>query len=530
MKNNSNNIYDAIVVGGGAAGLTTAAFLAKNQKNVLLIEKEETCGGLVNSFTHNGFTFDGGIRALENAGVLFPMLKQLGIEMDFIRNDVTVGIGDQVIALRNEDSLFDYEALLIHHFPAQAEEIHAITSEMKKIARYMDIQYGIDNPLFLDPIKDGAYFLKEVLPWMFRYAFTVKKVTALDVPARQYLQAFTAHTPLIDIIAQHFFTATPAFFALSYLSLYLDYYYPKGGTGQFTQQLMDVIEANGGTIQTATEIVQIDPQNKFLVDAKNNRYEYRFLVWAADQQSFYHKIQEEQFTNPTMQKQIREKKEILHTARGNDSIFTTYIETELPPSFFAGIASSHFFYTPTIQGDSAAGPLPSDKPRDEQEEWLNKFLTHTTYEIAIPVLRDPDLAPQGKTGLIVSVLFDYSLAKEIESQGWYSDFKQLVQDMMITVLDANIFPGLKVNISNVFSYTPLSIEKRTGNFEGAITGWSFTNAIVPAESRLIRIANAVRTPFDNIFQAGMWTYSPSGFPVALITGKLASDQVIRKLK
>ena len=530
MKNCSNNIYDAIIVGAGAAGLTAAAFLAKNQKNVLLIEKEEACGGLVNSFTHNGFTFDGGIRALENAGVLFPMLKQLGIEMDLVRNDVTVGIGDKVIALRNKDSLFDYEALLIHHFPAQTEEIRAITSEMKKIARYMDIQYGIDNPLFLDPVKDGKYLLKEVLPWMFRYAFTVKKVMALNVPARQYLQAFTSHTPLIDIIAQHFFTDTPAFFALSYLSLYLDYYYPKGGTGQFTQQLVNLIEANGGTIQTATEIVRIDPQNKLIFDAKDQCYEYRFLVWAADQQSFYHKIQEDQNTSPTLQKQIRDKKELLRAARGNDSIFTTYIETELSPSFFAGIASSHFFYTPTIQGDSAAGLLPTDKPREEQEKWLKKFLTHTTYEIAIPVLRDPELAPEGKTGLIVSVLFDYSLAKEIESTGWYADFKKLVQEMMITILDGNIFPGLKENTSYAFSYTPLSIEKRTGNFEGAITGWSFTNVVVPAESRLIRIANAVKTPFDDILQAGMWTYSPSGFPVALITGKLASDQVKQKLK
>jgi hypothetical protein len=72
-------------------------------------------------------------------------------------------------------------------------------------------------------------------------------------------------------------------------------------------------------------------------------------------------------------------------------------------------------------------------------------------------------------------------------------------------------------------------KKRSGNFQGAITGWSFTNETIPAEHRLIKIASSVKTPFPDIFQAGMWTYSPSGFPVALITGKLAADQVTRRL-
>ena len=46
--------YQSIVVGGGIAGLTCAAFLAKKGHRVLLIEKNKECGGLVNSFSHNG--------------------------------------------------------------------------------------------------------------------------------------------------------------------------------------------------------------------------------------------------------------------------------------------------------------------------------------------------------------------------------------------------------------------------------------------------------------------------------------------
>ena len=75
--------YDAVIVGGGITGLTAAAYLSKAGKSVLLCEKEEKCGGLVNTFERDGFIYDGGIRALENSGVLFPMLRQLGISLRF---------------------------------------------------------------------------------------------------------------------------------------------------------------------------------------------------------------------------------------------------------------------------------------------------------------------------------------------------------------------------------------------------------------------------------------------------------------
>ncbi len=79
-------IFDAIIVGGGIAGLTSAAYLAKAGKSVLLCEQQEKCGGLVNSFERDGFTYDGGVRALEDSGVLFPMLRQLGISLNFVPN------------------------------------------------------------------------------------------------------------------------------------------------------------------------------------------------------------------------------------------------------------------------------------------------------------------------------------------------------------------------------------------------------------------------------------------------------------
>jgi len=39
------------------------------------------------------------------------------------------------------------------------------------------------------------------------------------------------------------------------------------------------------------------------------------------------------------------------------------------------------------------------------------------------------------------------------------------------------------------------------------------------------VAKSVVTPFPDICQAGQWSYSPSGLPIAILTGKLAADRV-----
>ena len=160
---------------------------------------------------------------------------------------------------------------------------------------------------------------------------------------------------------------------------------------------------------------------------------------------------------------------------------------------------------------------------------MKQFLALTTYEISCPVLRDSSLAPQGKTGLIVSARFDYRLTKQVEEMGWYEEFKTFCEDCMLDTLEASIYPGIKRAILQRFSSTPVSMARLAGTTDGAITGWAFSNHPMPAESRLPRILNAVRTPIPGVLQAGQWTYSPSGLPISLITGKLASDTVIKEL-
>ena len=535
-----SSAYDVIVVGAGMAGLTAAAYTARAGLKVLLCDKEKNTGGLVNSFEYKGFVFDGGIRAIENSGIVAPMLRQLGLQVDFLPSPVSIGIGEDVVWIESKASLTAYQALLEKHFPANKDDIAAIMREIVKIMGYMDVLYGIDNPLFMDLKRNPGYVFRTILPWMLKYALTAPKIASLREPVEEYLTRFSANQALIDMIAQHFFQKTPTHFALSYFSLYLDYRYPRGGTGTLPQALERFVLDHGGEIRRETLITSLDPGRRQAVDDRGNVYQYKKLVWAADQKALYRIVNPASIPDRQAGERIRARKESLVGKVGGDSVLTVYLTVDMESSAFGRIASPHFFHTPSTAGlsqvrldelrmagpESAAG-LIADRSRIE--DWLRRYLEHTTYEISCPVLRDHTLAPAGKTGLIVSSLFEYSLTKHIAALGWYDEFKQLVADHMIRVLDASIYPGLRAAVMDSFTSTPLTMERISGNSDGAITGWAFTNDVMPAVRSLPGVASSVLTPIPDVYQAGQWTYSPAGLPISILTGKLAADRVLKDL-
>ena len=231
-------MYDVIVVGGGIAGLTAAAYLSKKGKQVLLIEKNDKCGGLVNSFKRNGFQFEAGVRALEDAGIIFPMLKELDIELEVVKSKVSVGVEDEIIRVEDISSLNAYKDMLIKLYPESEADIENVIKEIRRIMRHMDVLYGVENPIIKDVWKDKKFIFTKLLPWLPKFLFTIRKINRMNMPVEVYLQTIIKDASLRDIISQHFFRDTPTFFALSYFSLYLDYFYPKGGVGK----LADAVE------------------------------------------------------------------------------------------------------------------------------------------------------------------------------------------------------------------------------------------------------------------------------------------------
>jgi phytoene dehydrogenase-like protein len=69
---------DVIVVGGGLGGLATAAFLAREGRSVVLLEKTPGLGGRAGTQMHDGFRFNFGPHALYRTGEGARVLRELG--------------------------------------------------------------------------------------------------------------------------------------------------------------------------------------------------------------------------------------------------------------------------------------------------------------------------------------------------------------------------------------------------------------------------------------------------------------------
>ena len=529
------NTSKVIVVGGGISGLTAAAALVKRNADVLLIEKNDQCGGLVNSFTREGFLFDGGIRAIENAGMIMPMLKELDIDIQFFPGKISLGIEDDVIHVESDESLKDYENQLKRLYPESIDDVDRVITIIQKMKEHMNVLFGTESPFFKDIKRDRLYFITGLVPWLFKLIGTVFAIMKMQIPVEEFLNKAVESRPLNDIISQHFFKKTPAFFAMSYFALYIDYYYPKGGVGQVPLRIEQKFKEMGGKVLTNTDISSVDIANKTIQDTNGKNYQFEKLIWAADLKQLYKIIKTDGLSDKVLESVEIEKAKIL-SKKGAESVFTVFMAVNQDPAIFKNISYGHFFYTPSRDGlgetqrGELKGMLANWKSISKEDvlRWVDKFCRLNTFEISIPVLNDPDAAPDGKTGVIVSLLLDYALVQRVQDDGWHEEFVAYMEKRIIDVLEHSIYPELSGNLLFSFSASPLAVEKQVRSSEGAIVGWSFEDEI-PINASMLNMKDSVKTTMPDIFKTGQWAASPAGLPTCILTAKLAADLVAKEL-
>lgn len=517
-----------VIVGAGLSGLVAGVYASRSGHDVLLLEKDAHCGGLVQSFTREGFVFDTGPRAFGDAGILGPLLDDLGISLPLVKGLVSTGICDDIIHYTDDDGIKAYTDSLQRLFPDSLREIAVLETNIRSSCHLMRTLRRLPNPYFYPPLSHPLYLLGTFIPWLPFFLYTALKA-GLDRPIERTMDSFSSNRSLNDMVHQHFFKGTPSMFAFGYFDNFLDYRYPLGGTAMLPRALEQAFVDAGGRIQIEREAVSVSPQVRTVRDQTGTEHGFDELLWAADLNSLYLQLDERGLPVPACRRIAKERKQLL-AARAGESVFTVFIGIEESPDFFRRISHGHFIYTPRKEGlgDIHRVELTRLKKnfhtrtKTEVINWLDDFLKYNSYEISIPVLKDASLAPAGKTGLIVSVLFDGELSVMMEQSAYATEFKAAIVNRMIHALDTSIYPGIRSKLRFAIPASPATLMKKFNTTFGAITGWSLEHTI-PVSKNLLSVMSTVRTSMPHIWKAGQWSYSPAGVPIAVLTGRIAAS-------
>jgi all-trans-retinol 13,14-reductase len=158
MQDTDGTHWDAIVIGSGIGGMTTAASLSKVGHRVLLLEQYPTLGGLSHSFTIGGFTWDAGIHYLSGvapgdpARDLLDWLSDTPIEftsLGAIYDNLHIGDAEPLALSRPLEA---QERDLKDRFPEEAKAIEAWTAALGRRGRRG--QCGLEGLPALPPLAE----------------------------------------------------------------------------------------------------------------------------------------------------------------------------------------------------------------------------------------------------------------------------------------------------------------------------------------------------------------------------------------
>ncbi|XP_064108967.1 LOW QUALITY PROTEIN: all-trans-retinol 13,14-reductase-like [Macrobrachium nipponense] len=256
---------DAIVIGSGIGGLSTAALLSKAGKKVLVLEQHDQAGGCCHTFIDKGYEFDVGIhyigemhyQSVTKTFVDHITNRQLDwapLEDDF----------DEVVFAEKDKELRRYPvysgkekwaASLKKHFPDEEDNIDKFFGIMDDVRRNSRTAMLVKFiPLWCVKIFETTGLINLFTNFYKWNALTVKDVLS-DVIGNQELR---------DILCYNFgdFGTPPSKAGLPMQTLLHSHFaagssYPVGGASEIAFHIIPVIEESGGKVLVRAEVEHI---------------------------------------------------------------------------------------------------------------------------------------------------------------------------------------------------------------------------------------------------------------------------------
>jgi all-trans-retinol 13,14-reductase len=240
--------WDAIVVGSGLGGLTTAACLASAGKQVLVLERHDVAGGNSQVFRrHHGddwYEFDVGVHYIGecgDGGLFTNIFHGLGIE-DRLRfreldRDGFDTLSFPDFTFRVPAGWDEYRHRLVEQFPVERAGVERCVDVLHAVADEARMMFGEDRPTY-----DR---------WAFRPLSELFDECELSEQARAVLDHWSglyAGPPARTAVAMH----------ATIIGHYMTgAFYPEGGGQVLAARLVQVIEACGGEVRTLSPVERI---------------------------------------------------------------------------------------------------------------------------------------------------------------------------------------------------------------------------------------------------------------------------------
>jgi all-trans-retinol 13,14-reductase len=510
--------WDAIVIGSGIGGLTTAALLSKYaSRKVLVLERHYTAGGYTHSFRRPGYSWDVGVHYV---GDLQDPASPLRAAFDHL----TAGklewapmpdVYDRVLiggrTFEFPTGLERLRARLKDYFPSEAAAIDGYLAAVQSAEKWSRLYFAEKAiPRFAAWLAGGvmrAPFLRwashSTLNVLHRFTRNPELIAVLTAQWGDYgLPPAQSSFGIHAIIASHYFNGAS---------------YPVGGAARIGETIAPMIERNGGKIVVSADVQQIVVQNGQASGVKmaDGRELYADLVIsdAGARNTFERLVRQPQ---PILQDLERIPRSIAH--------LSLYVGVKQSARDLGLTGTNLWIYPSPDDGASDHGA--PDHDANSARFISDPSAPFPVVYISFPSAKDPDFERKypGRATLEVIVFVPYQWFEPWEDSRWkkrgaeYDAFKQTLAQRLQHELERAV-PAVAGKIDHAELSTPLT----TRHFMNYPKGEAYGLAATPERFRLRSLTP--HTTVRNLYLTGQDVAS-LGVAGALFGGAIAASAIL----